>query len=95
MPRARVFPTRLVFKTPDRDRAMNLSPKLNHPNRLLLAAEVHARPFVQMQAPVHVSHLAVFSEAMSNLDHHRLLASLCERFGVAAPVDGSSRIAMR
>jgi len=68
---------------------MNLSPKLNHPNRLLLAAEVHARPFVQMQAPVHVSHLAVFSEEMSNLDHHRLLASLCERFGVAAPVESA------
>jgi len=68
---------------------MNLSPKLNHPNRLLLAAEVHARPFVQMQAPVHVSHLAVFAEEMSNLDHHRLLASLCERFGVAAPIESA------
>jgi len=68
---------------------MNLSPTLNHPNRLLLAAEVHARPFLQMQAPVRVSHLAVFAEAMSKLDHYRLLASLCQGFGVAAPAESA------
>ena len=38
---------------------MTLSPRLNHPQRLVLASEVHARPFMLLEAPARVSHLAV------------------------------------
>ncbi len=68
---------------------MDLSPKLNNPSRLLLASEVHSRPFVKMEAPVHVSHLAVFAEDMASQDHHQALTSLCQRFGVAGPADSA------
>ncbi len=68
------------------DAVVPLSPELNHPSRLALAAEIHSRPFVLMEGPAHVSHIAVFAQEMTGASHHQLLANLCERFGVAAPV---------
>lgn len=65
---------------------MLLSPDLNYPGRLNLAAEIHSRPFVHMEGPVQVSHIAVYSPVLTGAAHHQLLTSLCERFGVAGPI---------
>jgi len=60
------------------------SRSLNHPLRLNLAAEVHSRPFLVIEAPARVSHLAIHCDG-DRLSHERLLETLCSRFGVAAP----------
>jgi len=61
---------------------MTLATSLNHPQRLALASEVHARPFLSLEAPARVSHLAI------HVGHdrerpHKIIAAYCERFGVA------------
>jgi uncharacterized membrane-anchored protein len=64
---------------------------LNHPLRVPLAAEVHSRPFLRMNAPESVTHLAVYprSEGSTAGDiaaiQHATLTDLCTYFGVAAP----------
>lgn len=60
---------------------------LDHPWRVVLASEIHSRPFMDIRAPAEVSHLAIFCE--TNLDaHHALLAALCQHYGVAPPAVG-------
>jgi uncharacterized membrane-anchored protein len=66
---------------------MNLSAKLNHPLRLTLASEIHSRPFMVIETPARVSHLAIHCEDGARYD--RLLESLCARFGVAGPKAGA------
>ena len=56
----------------------------NHPQRVALASEAHARPFMVIDAPTQVSHIAVFCDEQLEL-HAHLLAELCRHFGVAAP----------
>ena len=58
---------------------------LSHPLRVPLAAELHSRPFLHLDAPEAITHLAVWRG-----DQHLLLASLCAHFGVPAPVAGAS-----
>src|SRR4051812_20337663 len=64
---------------------------LNHALRVPLAAEVHSRPFLQLQAPESITHLAVYARdgidpGISDMTtQHAYLAGLCEHFGVAAP----------
>ncbi|MFO1320097.1 MAG: DUF3422 domain-containing protein [Burkholderiales bacterium] len=67
---------------------MTLATSLNHPQRLLLASEVHARPFMAVTVPARASHLAVYvgHEAARAT---RLIGAFCERFGVAPPGDGA------
>jgi len=67
---------------------MTLATSLNHPQRLALASEVHARPFLSLEAPARVSHLAI------HVGHdrerpHRIIAAYCARFGVAPPAEGA------
>ncbi|SNS27855.1 Uncharacterized membrane-anchored protein [Noviherbaspirillum humi] len=63
----------------------------NHPLRVPLAAEVHSRPYLRLDVPENISHLAVYAgdavvSGESNAAiQHRLLADLCAHFGVAAP----------
>lgn len=71
---------------------LNLSGVLNHPQRLALASEIHARPFMVFEAPALISHLAIFSDD-GEQSHDRLLQSLCARFGVAAPGQGAQHFA--
>lgn len=71
---------------------LNLSCLLNHPQRLALASEIHARPFMVFEAPALISHLAIFCEDAEQ-SHDRLLQSLCARFGVAAPGQGAQHFA--
>ena len=64
---------------------------LNHALRVPLAAEIHSRPFLQLDAPEVISHLAVYGRdeldagASNALVQHATLAALCAHFGVAAP----------
>lgn len=63
-----------------------LATTLNHPQRLLLAAEIHARPFMIVRAPARASHLAIHT-GHDTQRSHRLIEIFCERFGVAPPSD--------
>ncbi|MFC5462620.1 DUF3422 family protein [Massilia niabensis] len=67
---------------------------LNHPSRVPLAAELHSRPFLRLDAPEAITHLAICHSAEGGPPQahvqQRLLAALCEHFGVSAPGPGSS-----
>lgn len=67
---------------------INLAASLNHPLRLNLASEIHSRPFMFIEAPARISHLAIYSDTDPAM-HDRLLDALCSRFGVAAPAPGA------
>lgn len=68
---------------------MNTQRTLNHPLRLALAGEMHARPFMRIEPPERVLHLALFAgDALER--HHAWLGELCECFGVSAPQRGAS-----
>ena len=68
---------------------------LNHPLRVPLAAEVHSRPFLQLEAPETVTHLAVYARVpaadgtlgstLSPAWQQQTLCALCAYFGVAGP----------
>jgi hypothetical protein len=64
---------------------------LNHAMRVPLAAEIHSRPFMKLDAPELISHFAIYRNpdqgagAPSGHIHHRTLNALCKHFGVAAP----------
>jgi uncharacterized membrane-anchored protein len=64
---------------------------LNHPMRVPLAAEIHSRPPMRLEAPEKITHLAVHgrNEPVSPGDRFGLQSSLltdfCARFGVPAP----------
>jgi uncharacterized membrane-anchored protein len=78
-------------ETNDYDAMTTAYPKLSHAQRIPLAAEIHSRPFLRLEAPEAITHLAVYraSETGSRSSHgsgqHALLAQLCTHFGVAAP----------
>jgi len=57
---------------------------LNHAQRVPLAAEIHSRPPLNIDAPALLTHFAIVGEA----GQHALLAELCAHFGVAAPAAG-------
>ncbi len=57
----------------------------NHPQRFLLANEVHARPQEALQPPVRVSYLAVAVEPDSRDAEHAHVAALCARYGAHPP----------
>ncbi|AYH42870.1 DUF3422 domain-containing protein [Azoarcus sp. DN11] len=67
---------------------MNLANTLNHPLRLALASEIHSRPFMVIDAPARISHLAVHWDGQPER-HDELLESLCNRFGIAPPKSGA------
>jgi uncharacterized membrane-anchored protein len=57
----------------------------NHPQRFLLANEVHARPQEALQPPVRVSYLAVAVEPDSRDAEHAHVTVLCARYGAHPP----------
>ena len=69
---------------------------LNHVLRVPIAAEIHSRPFLKLEAPESISHLAIFRDSDNGPPHsnarsqHLLLAELCGQFGVAPPAQGSN-----
>ncbi|MFM7344787.1 MAG: DUF3422 family protein [Tagaea sp.] len=61
-----------------------------HPLRMTLANEAHARPFLALVAPVRASHLAMTSgEGGAAADRAHLVA-LCDRYGVGHPPEGAN-----
>ena len=58
---------------------------LNHPLRDPLSQELHARPFLRIDGPASVSHLAIYSEHDEEI-HARLLATLCSALELPTPV---------
>ncbi|HJV00765.1 MAG TPA: DUF3422 domain-containing protein [Burkholderiaceae bacterium] len=65
--------------------------KLNHALRVPLAAEIHSRPFLKLDAPETLTHFALYApqEGMAGANHraaqHAILQELCRHFGVAVP----------
>ena len=69
--------------------------QLNHSLRVPLAAEAHSRPFLQLEAPETVTHLAVYARQFAGEGaltpdngpgwHQDTLCALCAFFGVAGP----------
>jgi len=57
----------------------------NHPQRFLLANEVHARPQEAMQPPVRVSYLALTVDPDARDAEHAHVAALCTRYGAHPP----------
>lgn len=62
----------------------------DHPDRFPLAAEVHARPSVELETPMRASYVAVLIEAENRDQELQHLVSLCQRFAVAPPVKGAT-----
>lgn len=59
---------------------------LNHPLRDPLSKELHARPFLRIDGPASLSHLAVYSDAQRDDDiHGHLLSTLAAALGLPAP----------
>jgi uncharacterized membrane-anchored protein len=64
---------------------------LNHSLRVPLAAEIHSRPFLKLEAPELISHFAVYRAADNGAgapvghSHHATLGALCKHFGVSSP----------
>lgn len=65
--------------------------KLNHPLRVPLSAEIHSRPFLQLQAPESLTHFALYeqqdqpSQKYHRDSQHQILQRLCLHYGVAVP----------
>jgi uncharacterized membrane-anchored protein len=57
----------------------------NHPQRYVLANEVHARPQEALQPPVRVSYVALAVEPDGRDAEHAHVAALCARYGAHPP----------
>lgn len=63
----------------------------DHPQRRLLADEVHARPPEELQAPLRASYLAVMIDAAARDREMAHVATLCARHGIAAPAPDATQ----
>ena len=61
----------------------------DHPERYILADEVHARPPESISAPTRATHLAVLVDAEAREEELAHVESLCRRFAVDAPSPGA------
>ena len=57
----------------------------NHPERLVLADEVHARPPEPLETPARATYVAVLIDAEAREREREHLAALCAGFDVAPP----------
>jgi uncharacterized membrane-anchored protein len=63
---------------------------VDHPERLALAGEVHARPPEPIDTPARATHLALLVDAAERERERLHLTELCERHGVTAPLPGAT-----
>lgn len=70
---------------------MNALPA-DHPQRLALAEEVHARPPQALGAPARVSHLAVLVEPSQRAAEREHLAQLCRLLGQPLPTSDAGQV---
>ena len=66
-------------------------PTLNHPLRAPLAADIHSRPPIRLEAPERITHLAIYgrNEIEKNQTvgvQTQLLADFCIHYGVTPPI---------
>ncbi len=64
-------------------------PLLDHPDRVRLANELHARPFPMLPVPCRVSHVAVSAPPEDQSAARQHVLDLCNRFGAPMPADGA------
>jgi uncharacterized membrane-anchored protein len=62
----------------------------DHPERIVLANEVHARPYESLHTPQRAAYVAVTLDKEEREQERAHLATLCRRFGVAAAPAGAS-----
>jgi uncharacterized membrane-anchored protein len=67
----------------------------DHPERFLLANEVHARPPEALETPSRASYVAVIFDQQGREAELEHVASLCERFHVAPPGSNSTHFTAR
>lgn len=67
----------------------------DHPERLALADEVHARPPEPLHTPMRASHVAVLLEPEERAQETRQLERLCARYGVMPPAAGVTQFSAR
>jgi uncharacterized membrane-anchored protein len=67
----------------------------DHPDRFVLAAEVHARPSVEIETPVRASYVAVLIDAEHREAELAHLVRLCERLAVTPPVKGATHFSAK
>ena len=64
-----------------------MSAPSDHPLRFPLAAELHARPFAELEAPERISHIAMLTGTGSREAERTRLEQLCARLGGTPPGD--------
>ncbi len=57
----------------------------DHPRRLEINDEIHARPYERFRAPARVTHLGMFSGRHAAQADRAAVVELCERYGVEPP----------
>jgi len=67
----------------------------NHPERFILAEEVHARPPVPVETPSRASYVAILVDADDRERERQHLATLCERHAVPAPASGATQFSAK
>lgn len=67
----------------------------NHPLRVLLNDEVHARPPPALKAPCRISFLALVSEPKGRKTERAHLGTLCDRYGAAHPDPGANHFTLK
>ncbi|MFC3147978.1 DUF3422 family protein [Piscinibacterium candidicorallinum] len=67
----------------------------DHPDRFVLAEEVHARPPEPLQTPARASYIAVMVDSDDRERERMHIASLCERFAVPGPGAGATHFSAR
>jgi uncharacterized membrane-anchored protein len=76
------------FSEPPQERLKGLPP--DHPERVVLANEVHARPYEALQTPQRATYVAAIVDKEESEQELLHLAALCKRFGVASPPAAAS-----
>ena len=66
---------------------------IDHPQRMLLADEVHARPPEPVATPTRATYVAVLVQAEDRPVEHEHVSGLCERFGADPPLEGTTHFA--
>ncbi len=64
----------------------------NHPERFILAEEIHARPPEALSTPGRATYLAVIVEPENRDAERQHIATLCEHFGVAGPSSSATHL---
>lgn len=65
----------------------------NHPQRISLNDEAHARPFESISSPTRLSYLAYLNHSVSYANDFAWISELCERYDVRKPHHGSNHFA--